>query len=142
MRRYGYAILLLLMPVAIGCGDKVPVSGKVVFTDGTPVPLVSVLFESEDGMKSAVGRTDEQGNFEMMFETPGDGVPRGAYRVSLRRPHPMDLDPGQEKLSPGPGWGLQKKYRSPASSGITYNIERKVTDIKIELEKNARSTKQ
>ncbi len=138
MWRFRGLVFVWLILVAVGCSDKHPVSGRVVFTDGTPVPLVSIIFESEDRKTSAVGKADKDGYFEMLFEVPGDGVPPGKYDVALKAPHYMDLLPDEGKLSPGPGWGLKKKYRSGSSSGISFNVDHTISDAKIEIEKNGR----
>jgi hypothetical protein len=126
-------IIPLMLVAIVGCSNKSPVTGKVVFSDGTPVPLVTVIFESEDGLTSAVGKTDTEGSYELSFETANDGVPPGRYRVAITPPEGITLSEEDKQLSPGPGWGIKAKYRMPTTSELAFDVQEGSNEITIEL---------
>jgi len=134
MNRWSGCCFSVLILVVSGCSDKHPVTGTVLFTDGKPVPFVTVIFTSEDGIRGGVARTDEDGTYEVSYESVGDGLPAGEYLVSVLPPDPMNLNAEQSKQSPGPGWGIGRKYMSSGSSGIRVTVDSK-QDVVIELEK-------
>ena len=81
----------------LGCGSSepfsyVPVSGRVVYDDGTPLPTsVRVAFVSEspaaDGKyrpRNAYGFTDQDGNFPVVTSHKyGDGIVPGKHKVLI-----------------------------------------------------------
>jgi len=83
-----------------GCGKApykvVPVSGKVTL-DGNPVPKLGVFFQpvvldsSTDPRPGSVGRTNEQGDYELTVPDPS-GLKKGAlvgkHRVAFTRSQP------------------------------------------------------
>lgn len=109
MCRVGFGLMLLLV---VGCGSRyVPVSGTVVYPDGTPARELkggAVEFQAVDEPISARGSIDEEGRFTITTENPGDGALPGKHKVVvtpppnyLDAPRPMLLDPkyGQYETS-------------------------------------------
>ena len=94
MRRRAMIRLMGLVAVvaAAGCdGPKnkvVPVTGKVVFADGKPLPAgTTVLFEPvEGGVGTASGEVGADGSFTMTHATAGAGAEVGKYTVKLYPP--------------------------------------------------------
>ena len=78
--------LLVLFAVALlGCGESGPKlykSGGSVKFKGAALPGADVVFVPEDGSLPSIGRTDEQGRFDL--RTGGKpGAPAGGYKVSV-----------------------------------------------------------
>lgn len=139
--------LVILFPILlvslVGCGEaKYPVGGKVVFDDGKPVPLAVIIFEEESGLRSGVARADENGVFESVtFDSPGDGIPAGAYKVVVKPPSQLDLTPEQRKLSPGGGWGIDGKYQTSSSTELMATVPLEEESITLKITKKASRVK-
>ncbi|MCI0461898.1 MAG: carboxypeptidase-like regulatory domain-containing protein [Gemmataceae bacterium] len=130
--------VLLMVPVAaavLGCGDKYPVKGKVQFRDGTPLTAGVVIFTDEQGASSGYGSVGPDGSFEITYDKPRDGLPKGTYRVTVMPPSPWGLTEEQKKTAP-PRWGIALKYLSPDTSEILVTIDGKRTDLVLELERD------
>jgi len=74
----------LLLAAVSGCGaQRVPVKG-VVTLDSQPVEGAIVQFLSEKtGVQVGFGVTDSDGNFEVGYLTPGEGLLPGTYLVTV-----------------------------------------------------------
>jgi hypothetical protein len=81
-------LFILLMGVAVGCGERLyPVNGKVTF-EGKPLPGGgSISFVPKEGQKhrAAGGEIKEDGTFVLTTERPGDGAMAGDYRVVIHQ---------------------------------------------------------
>lgn len=127
MGRRAYTILALTAVWAVpGCGDSgrphtVPVTGTVTFA-GSPVAGADVTFLGKQGPLAA-GRTDEQGRFQLMTFTAGDGAVPGAYLVGISKREKV-VDP-QNPNDPYPQFRdvLPAKYGNPESSGLTATVD-------------------
>jgi hypothetical protein len=128
--------MLLILPVAaavLGCRDKYPVQGKVQFSDGSPLTAGMVIFTDEQGISGGYGAVEPDGSFEITYDNPRDGLPKGTYRVSVRPPSPWSLTDVQKKAAP-PRGGIALKYLQPETSEIVVKIDRKRTDLVIQLD--------
>jgi hypothetical protein len=77
------AALALLLGSA-GCGSgRYPVTGRVVFDDGTPLDEGIVICEMKEGNRPVLARGSlgRDGTFRLGTQRPGDGVRPGKYRV-------------------------------------------------------------
>jgi hypothetical protein len=99
MKAFSYFALCVLILSAAGCGgsgspyDYVPVSGKVTYEDGTPLPIGGfvIKFFALDapqvaGASPRLGQADvgPDGNFSSATSyKPGDGIIPGKHRVSF-----------------------------------------------------------
>jgi hypothetical protein len=102
IRRVCLVVLCSAFGAFAGCGpSKSPVQG-LVYLDDKPLSGATVVFTSEDGSKTASGRSDEQGNFTLSFEN-GPGIPAGTYKVTVTKTAAV----GQMS---GPGEGDAKDY--------------------------------
>jgi hypothetical protein len=72
----------LVILICGGCGGRTAQVSGTVQRNGKAIPGGSVLFRplSSDG-KAAVGEIQPDGTFQMMTDSPGDGVLIGQYRV-------------------------------------------------------------
>jgi hypothetical protein len=114
--RYLSSALAVTLLAAAGCGGPkmAPVTGKVVFEDGRPVPGGKVILHPADdpNVPSAVGEIQDDGTFvTMSTERYGDGARVGRYRVlvqpvqddySARKPRPIDIKFSDPATSPVP----------------------------------------
>jgi hypothetical protein len=126
-------LLILPFAAALGCSGKCPVAGKVQFSDGTPLAGGMVIFEDERGASSGYGNVGPDGSFEITYDSPQDGLPKGNYRVAVRPPSPSAMTEAQRRATP-PRSGIALKYLQPTTSEITVKIDRKRTDLVIQLE--------
>ena len=125
MRNFFVPILLALSLVFLsGCGQT-PVRGTVTFSDGSPITAGTVIFENDQ--HTYKGTIHKDGTFNMGMLKDGEGIPPGEYRVAV-----LAIDPASEgeelRLLTDP------KYASSRTSGITYNVQKKM-DIKLVVEK-------
>ena len=78
--------MLLLICVAAGCGksgpEVAPVKGRVTL-DGRPLSTVDIVFQPEDGKPPATSRTDEEGNYELLYKRGQNGAPVGQHTVRV-----------------------------------------------------------
>jgi hypothetical protein len=90
MMRFTFIVLATVL--LAGCGgistdyhklDLANVSGTVRL-DGEPLPNAHIMFQSQDGTFST-GKTDESGNYELMFDSNKAGVLTGDKLVRIRR---------------------------------------------------------
>lgn len=143
--------LLLLSVVFSGCGGSgFPKTYKVSGTvkqGGKPVDGALVTFLSSEGGKSAVGSTNDKGEFKLSTFGPGDGALPGSYKVTITKtstPPPAagpalqpgviaSGDIGDDYAPPtgnegGKGSGgapknlLPAKYASEATSGLIATV--------------------
>ena len=77
-----FLFLATLMVSVVGCGDKVPMRGKVTFSDDqTPLTVGQVSFQSDTFL--ARGYLKPDGTYVLGTDTEKDGLPKGTYRVSV-----------------------------------------------------------
>jgi hypothetical protein len=125
--------MLLTAAIASGCSDTYPVQGKVQFSDGTPLAAGTVFFTDERGISGGYAPVGPDGSFEVTYDEPGDGLPKGTYVVSVRPPSPWSMTDAQKKTAP-PRGGIALKYLQPETSEIKVRIDGKTTDLVIQLE--------
>jgi len=129
---------LFLFTLALGCGKNCSVTGKVTFSDGTPLDRGTVLFENDS--MAARGTIKKDGTFTMIS---GDnkGVPKGTYKVSIGRlteptitttPSPDGKGPSKVTITANTS-PIDTKYSSSAKSGLTCEVKgRTKYDITVE----------
>lgn len=118
--RLGVALMILIG--AAGCGRKYyPVSGEVVFKDGTPLTGGWVSFQPLDpGVKtSSQGEIQPDGTFRLTTEAKGDGAPEGRYRVTVTPPLPLKRE---GKNLPPPA--IDPRYQDAEKSRLEFTVTR------------------
>jgi hypothetical protein len=131
------ALGLLFLVAASGCGGSrtYPVTGKVVYKDGSDIsPLTGglVVFEPlEAGAKdSARGEIQADGTFRLGTFKDADGAPAGRYRGLVTPPTPPPTDekrPVRQVLHP--------RYLSPATSPLEFTVDRDNTTFTLTVER-------
>lgn len=127
------ALALAALTGAAGCSSgRYPVSGRVTYEDGTPLPEGSVVGESSDGEKPVMARgtVGPDGKFEWGTERPGDGAKPGKYRVIIL---PRAL--GDAELARGEVPAVDGKYTKYESSGITFEVKPEKNELNITVPK-------
>jgi len=120
------------MLVLTGCGNKVSLKGRVVYSDDqSPVPAGSVCFETDTYV--ARGTLKPDGTFVVGSLRENDGLPTGTYRVYIV---------GAEKVIGHTGDGMElfeplidNKYTKSSTSEITIDLTRSTKDFLITVDR-------
>lgn len=84
---HGLLASTLIAVSLAGCSDDrlatFPVSGKVVFKDGSPVRMGTVELKSREHAVHARGEIDSDGRFELTTFEPGDGAVAGQHNCVI-----------------------------------------------------------
>ena len=121
------ALCIVSCAVILGCGGNQSLSGRVTYTDGSPLETGTVCFEA--GSFLARGDIKEDGKYTVGSERADNGIPSGTYQVYIM---------GAEKVPEGrlglPTPLIDKKYSNTATSGLTFTADGKsrVFDIQVE----------
>ena len=115
-----------------GCSGSgnYPVRGKVVDTQGQPVPGLEgsqIVFTQVEGVSSSVADIAADGSFDAFTMRPGDGVPPGKYTVHIPR---KMIDP--ERAAPQV---IHGKYEKPETSGLEATVEEKKNELEFKVER-------
>jgi hypothetical protein len=129
----------LLLIGTSGCGTKYyPVSGEVVFSDGTPLRGGMVFFHPADAhiKTSAQGEIQSDGTFQLTTAVKGDGVPEGRYRVTVTPPLPLK----REGKGPPPPQ-IDPRYANPDTSRLEFAVtrDRSSNHFRIEVDRPEQS---
>jgi hypothetical protein len=123
-------ILLLFIFLAIaGCGE-IKVGGKVTFPDGTPLSTGKIIFS--DATHTFTAKIHKDGSFSLGKLKDGEGIPAGHYKVGIGEAFTEEF-PAADK-PPIVTYLIAEKFRSPETSGIEFDIQKKTTDIAIVVE--------
>ena len=132
----GVAWLLAACPVvasSAGCGQtRFPVSGKVLFSDGSPLDAGTVMGEATlEGGKTVMvqGNIAKDGYFSLGTDKPGDGVPPGKYKLLVA---PRAMSELEERTLPP---FIDKKWERFDSSGLELDVTAAKTDFNITITK-------
>lgn len=114
----GSLLLALIVYMPKGCNQGIPrypVSGRVVFSDGSPVRTGVVEFESVEFQLSATGRIQEDGSFACP-----EGVPAGTSRAIVTQ---MIISDGTILHQKDHGKPVAYHFRRYETSGLKFDIE-------------------
>jgi hypothetical protein len=112
-----------------GCSKYQSVSGKVTYTDGSPVTVGQVACENGEFVARAY--IDVQGNYRMGRIKDGDGISPGIYKVFLYDANIYEEPSGGGSSIVKPQ--VNAKYANPDSSGLTCEVKGKtVFNFKVE----------
>lgn len=134
------ASLALLAPLA-GCGGSsaIPVQGTVTL-DGKPIAEAVVTFAPQAEGEPASGVTDADGKFTLKRREANDGVPVGAYAVTVVGVRTTGLKATSDGLSDiaAPGqvkeeWFVPQKYAIRESSGLQAEVKPGMSPVELKL---------
>lgn len=118
-----FAVFFLLAFAVCGCGENVPLKGKVVFSDdGSPLTCGTVIFVS-DNFQSR-GNIQPDGTFNVSSVRPGDGLPPGTYQVAVVGAVDTDVIPL-----------IDPKQSSPETSGLTMTVDKSTKSYDITVDR-------
>jgi hypothetical protein len=128
------AAAMALSPMA--CGRSGPelarVTGTVTY-QGKPVPKGTVSFVStEPGRRNATGQLDEQGNYRLQTEEPGDGAELGDFDVAIFSHDEPILD-YRPKVPVKAQRLIPEKYENPKTSGLKKTVKSGSNTFNFEL---------
>ncbi len=132
------SILIVSLTTLVGCGPGGPetadVSGTITL-DGKPLQDAEVYFSPVEGGRTAVGRTDESGTYELHFTASKSGAMLGAHEVAISTfTEPSADDDGNSV--PGKPELVPKKYRSGGESALTVEVQSGSNTLDFELDSN------
>lgn len=120
--RFIFSILILL---PLGCSDNgqiptYPVSGKVVFADGTPLPGGGLicLSDSDEASLSARGIINPDGTFTLGTYGEDDGAIAGRHLVAIDPPIPENFNPD---AGPPPRV-IHPRFQHHDTSGLEFTV--------------------
>ncbi len=117
---------ILVLAGTFGCGANqmptYPASGKVSFSDGTPVTAGRVEFRSEDAKIRVPVRAEiqEDGTFQLGTYEPGDGAAEGKYKAIV---NPSMIYNKQRDVVV-PAVKIHPRFGSYRTSGIAFDVTR------------------
>lgn len=126
------AVVMLVAMVGCGGSSEATVRG-IVTLDGTPVPRGSISFVPAMDGSQAYAMSDEAGSYEV-FTGREPGLKAGEYKVVVvaRKQSKIQVNDRGGPAPPGeaitPRW-----YASPATSGLSFNVEPGSNKINLEL---------
>ncbi len=132
--------LVLSTPLLCACGSgrpkPYPVTGKVVFSDGSPLRGGTIMFQSRskgDAVFNARGLIKEDGTFAITTFEPNDGAVAGEHRVLVRESAPVnEFQPAAASART-----VDPRYLSFDTSGLTVNVKEKSNDLTIQIDRSA-----
>jgi hypothetical protein len=131
-----------LLAVVAGCGrgsDRLatyPVTGEVVFSDGSPLGGGRVEFRSIGISPAMVARGNfgDDGKFQLSTYKPGDGAVEGEHQVVVSPNPPDDTDdmtPAQRLRAMRP---IDTRFMDYRSSKLRFNVTKDVTQNHFRIE--------
>jgi hypothetical protein len=119
----------LLLPCCIaclgplGCSDgrlpTFPVSGRVVFSDGSPVHTGTIEFRSREHAVQARGTIDHDGNFRLTTYKENDGAVAGTHDCVVTQLVVME---GATDFQPSLKGVVHTRFGSYATSGLRCEV--------------------
>ncbi|MDR1480373.1 MAG: hypothetical protein LBJ00_15665 [Planctomycetaceae bacterium] len=118
MKKNIFCLALMVLSVFAGCNSaKVELSGKVTYTDGTPLTVGEVCFETDTYM--ARGSLKADGTYTVGSFSEKDGLPKGTYRVYISGADKLVAESDGMQL---PQSLIDEKYRQSTTSGLMVNV--------------------
>lgn len=99
-----------------------PVSGRVAFADGSPVPTGRVVVSYGDG-KASWGTIKPDGSFTIGTLKQADGMRPGTYRVAIKDAYVEVEKNGETVAEPV----VDTRFADPATSGLEFQVPEQTT---------------
>jgi len=140
-------ICCILLVIALGCSNNVPLRGTVLFSDnGEPVPRGLIMFESSNFM--ARGEIQSDGTFVVGSLRARDGMPPGDYRISIVGAiESYEVAPtGRTTTPPGVAQAapmnviplIDPRYERASTSGLTVTVDRSTREHSVIVDRAQR----
>lgn len=132
------ALLAAFSMTSSGCGNpKYPVTGRVLFKDGKPLPPGGMIYFSPVDPSNHTGARaylEEDGTFTLSTDAEGDGSLLGKFKVSIKPP-----PQGRGEDDPRANVNIiDPKYYSFDKSGIEVEVKPGKNEFSITVEKPAK----
>jgi hypothetical protein len=122
--------------VLVGCGrrDLHPVSGTVRFSDGSPLTTGRVVANYvPQAAYGGWGYIKPDGSFTLGSFTQTDGIRAGTVQVAITFAYASEGQPGSDGMTSKQKPLVHKRFESPETSGLSFEIPRQTTwDIVVE----------
>jgi len=126
-RTAGCWLACLVALALVGCGrrDLHPVSGTVRFADGSPLTVGRVVATyAPPAAYGGWGFIKPDGTFTLGSFTPTDGIRAGTVQVAITFAYQSEGEPGADGNSTKQKPLVHKRFESPATSGLTFDVPR------------------
>ncbi len=130
-------VLAVAVGACAGCSGRTPypVSGRIVYEDGTPVDALqggSVTFESLALNVSSSGSIQEGGQFKLDFLRADDGALAGTYKVSFGLPDRFaEVAPSRQPVA--------SEYLDQSRTPLTVTVEEKSNTLTLTVKRPKQS---
>jgi len=132
----------LIAMFVVGCGERSglqPVNGRVIYSDGQPLPggVIEMRPTSGEQKASPRGPIHADGTFAIGTIRPGDGAMPGTYRVLIVPPPPAG-DPDDKAIRNTPP-AIDERYTRFETSGleVVVNPDVPTNEFQITVERPA-----
>jgi len=120
------AAMILLACTACGRSNLHRVSGRVHFSDGTPLSSGRVAIDFGNG-RSARGRINADGTFRMGTLKDRDGMRPGTWQVAILDSDLLDFATGKVVHR------IHDRFKNPKTSGLSFTVPDQMTwDVIVE----------
>lgn len=120
-----YSIVLFV--ASLGCSGNVPVSGRVVFEDGSPLTVGQICFTNDEYM--AKSDIDKNGEYSLHSLKKNDGIRKGTYKVYITGAIGFKESKESQGVSAyrfdSPIQLVDMQYTNPDLSGWVFDIQKK-----------------
>jgi len=129
-RLIGIAVILALLSCC-GCSNKVPLTGKVTFSDDNS-PLTQGIVCFSTGQFVARGPLSKDGSYQISSTGQNDGLPKGKYKVYLVGAELVSSDgSGNSTYTPL----IDSRYDNPDTSDIECEVDKKTRRFDFTVER-------
>jgi hypothetical protein len=137
--------LIIIVLFMIGCNRNVPLGGRITFADnGEPLTEGTIGFVS--GTNQARGEIGKDGKYTLGFETEGNGLPKGEYKVYIQALR-IEIQRGKDDKD-GDGEPdiigrtetplIAEKYAKPETSGLVFTADGKTKTFDMTVERSGK----
>ena len=132
--------ILVLTGVLAGCGSQhpptYPVTGKVVFGDGTTLTsggiIISEPVSGGEFPVNARSKIADDGSFRLSTYDSGDGATAGEHRFLVRAERTTDEDMRTGRV---PRPVIDRRFESFALSGLQFTVKEQDNNFTIEVQR-------
>jgi hypothetical protein len=132
MKNTLFCLIFTSLLIFAGCGNNhVGLSGKVTFTDGTPLTVGEVCFVTDTF--AAYGTLKNDGTYVVGSISENDGLPKGNYHVYIAGAIKVNAEETESLID--------EKYGNRETSGLTVEVPTPNGKFDITVEPNPKTKK-